>query len=236
MKVILNSANRVSSTPENCVWILSEEIHSATQFRVRQCIIPNVSPSFRFDGVEDTLVLGGVSVKIPANKRYTTMPSFLADLNSAVALASIPNVTSLVFTFDADEGCLYYTHTSSANWTVAANARYGDLQSSIVTAGTAVTLPFSSIFSLPPYKAILLSSNSLMTDDVRSSTDLGSAIAMIPIRGAFGDVVTYQNENGEYMRLNAGSTLSRIHMILRDESGREISLQGQDWLIELEII
>jgi len=233
MKVILNSENRINSTHESAVWTLSEAFHSNTQFRVRSAIIPNVSPSFRVG--ENTLVIGGVNVSVPTNKRYATMAAFLLDLNAAVVGASISNVSSLVFSFNTDEGRLYFTHTSSANWTIAANSRF-DVQAQSITAGTNVTLPFGGIFSLVPYKAILLSSNSLMTHDVRSSNDIGSAIAMIPMTGVFGDLVVYQNENGEYMKLTVGATVDRVHLMLRDEKGREIDLQDQSWLIELEII
>ena len=69
-----------------------------------------------------------------------------------------------------------------------------------------------------------------------AQNDIGSAIALIPITGKFGDLVTYQNENGEYMKLTAGATVDRIHLMLRDEKGRSVDLQEQSWLIELEII
>lgn len=233
MKVILNSDNRVNSTHESAVWTLSEAFHSNTQFRVRSAIIPNTSPSFRVG--ENTLVIGGVNVSVPAQKRYSTMAAFLLDLNAAVVGASIPNVSSLVFSFDTEEGCLVFTYTSSASWAIVANERFG-VQSQIMPAATNVTLPFGGIFSLVPYKAILLSSNSLMTHDVRSSNDIGSAVALIPMTGNFGDLVVYQNENGEYMKLTAGATVDRVHLMLRDEKGRTVDLQDQSWLIELEII
>ena len=64
----------------------------------------------------------------------------------------------------------------------------------------------------------------------------GGRRAMIPMTGTFGDLVVYQNENGEYMKLTAGATVDRVHLMLRDEKGRSVDLQEQSWLIELEII
>jgi hypothetical protein len=164
------------------------------------------------------------------------MSTFLIDLNASVAAVTIPNVSSLVFAFDEEKGVLKFTHTSSSNFTIAANARFGVPNPVTVTAGTSQVVEFEGIFSLLPYKSLLLSSNSLMTDDVRSSTELGTAFACVPMTGSFGDVVVYQNENGEYMKLNAGQTIYRIHVMLRDEKGVLIDLNEQSWLIELEIL
>lgn len=234
MKVILNSENRINSSNENCAWDLTEPIHHSTQFRVRQVVVPNVSYSFRHD--EATLTIGGVALTVPINKRYKTTTSFLTDLNAAVAAVSIPNVTSLVFTFLEEKGVLGFTYTSTASFTIAANARFGLTKSTTYPSGTAQSVEFTGIFSLLPYKSLLLSSNTLMTNDVRSSTELGTGFAMIPMTGSFGDVVVYSNENGEYMKLNAGETINRIHVMLRDERGVLVDLNGQSWLIELEIL
>jgi len=234
MKVILNSEHRTNLQNENCVWDLTEPIHHSTQFRVRQVIVPNTSYSFRAS--EATLVIGGVNVAVPTNKRYKQMSTFLIDLNAATAAVTIPNVSSLVFAFDEEKGVLKFTHTSSTNFTIAANARFGVPSALTVSAGTSQVVEFEGIFSLLPYKSLLLSSNSLMTDDVRSSTELGTAFACVPMTGAFGDVVVYQNENGEYLSLNAGSTIYRIHVMLRNEKGVQVDLNEQSWLIELEIL
>jgi len=234
MKVILNSQHRTNLQNENCVWDLTEPIHHSTQFRVRQVIVPNTSYSFR--GSEATLVIGSVDVVVPTNKRYKQMSTFLIDLNAAVAGVNIPNVSSLVFAFDEEKGVLKFTHTSSTNFTINKNTRFGVPNALTVSAGTSQVVEFEGIFSLIPYKSLLLSSNSLMTNDVRSSTELGTAFACVPMTGAFGDVVVYQNENGEYMRLSAGNSIYRVHVMLRDEKGVQVDLNEQSWLIELEIL
>ena len=234
MKVILNSEHRTNSSNENCVWDLTEPIHHSTQFRVRQVIVPNTSYSFRAS--EATLVIGGVDVVVPTNKRYKQMSTFLIDLNAAVAAVTIPNVSSLVFGFDEEKGVLTFTHTSSFFFGFGPSARFGVPIGLTVAPGTAAVGEFRGIFSLLPYKSLLLSSNSLMTDDVRSSTELGTAFACIPMTGNFGDIVVYQNENGEYMKLNAGQTIYRVHCMLRDEKGNQVDLNEQSWLNELEIL
>ena len=71
---------------------------------------------------------------------------------------------------------------------------------------------------------------------VQPFTTVRSPRSLIPMTGSFGDLVTYQNENGEYMKLTAGATVDRVHLMLRDEKGRTVDLQDQSWLIELEII
>ena len=234
MKVILNSDNRTNLQNENCVWDLTEPIHASTQFRVRQVIVPNTSYSFRAS--EATLVIGGVNVVVPTNKRYKQMSTFLIDLNASVGAVTIPNVSSLVFAFDEEKGVLKFTHTSSTSFTITANSRFGVPNPVTVNAGTAQVVIFEGIFSLLPYKSLLLSSNSLMTNDVRSSTELGTAFACVPMTGSFGDVVVYQNENAEFLKLNAGTTIYRIHVMLRDEKGVQVDLNEQSWLIELEIL
>lgn len=234
MKVILDSSDRVSGLHENCVWQLTHPIHNISRFRVRQVIIPNTSPSF--SASNNTLTIGGVAVSLSLSKRYTSTSSFVADLNAAVASVTIPNVSSLVFSADADEGKLTMTWTSSASFIISANKRFGLDNGINFAPGTAQVFTFPHLFSLLPTKTIHLSSSSLATDDVRSSTEIGQVFAVCPLKGAFGDLVVRENSTDDMMKLVSTSSISRIHIILRDEDGDVLNLQNSNWSIELEFL
>lgn len=237
MKVILDSNDRVpgfQATHENCIWQLQHPLHNVSRFRVRQCCIPNTSPTFNESN--NSLVIGGVAVSLSLSKRYTSSSSFITDLNAAVTSVTIPNVSSLVFSSNADEGKLTMTWTASAPFVIKANKRFGANIDVTYAAGTSQTFTFPHVFSLLPYKAIHLSSSSLATDDVRSTTNIDQVFATIPIKGAFGDLIVRENSTDDMMRLISTSSISRIHVILRDDEGQVVNLQNASWLIELEFL
>ena len=237
MKVILDSNDRVpgfQSTHESCIWQLTHPIHNVSRFRVRQVIIPNTSPSF--SASNNTLTIGGVPVSLSLTKRYTSSSSFVTDLNSAVTSVTIPNVSSLVFSSNADEGKLTMTWTASAPFVIKANKRFGNDLDVTYAAGTSQTFTFPHVYSLLPTKTIQLSSSSLATDDVRSSTEIGQVFACVPLKGAFGDLIVRENSTDDMMKLVSTASISRIHIILRDEDGQVINLQNSNWSIELEFL
>ena len=96
--ITLNTRFRESGTRESPVWLIDDPIHHVQHMRVVSAQIPNSFYTFGPDGEDTVIECNGVQGTLSNSQVYSDGAAIATALNSA--LGTIPNVTSLVFTYN----------------------------------------------------------------------------------------------------------------------------------------
>lgn len=233
MKIILNTKQRQSGTSiGKPTWELSPPIHNYSNLKIRKCILPNIL--YSFDTNNNKIILNNNVGSLPLDKRYTLISQFLTDLNNIVPVIS--NVSSFVFSFKDAEGVLSITYTSSTPITITANNRLGLPENITLPLATNATFNFPNNFSLINSKIVYVAvGNEFGTSDTRSSLKYGNILAIIPQTGLYGDIITYENSDDDFISIEGSDTLSQVSLEFYDSYGNEVNYRGEDIIVELSL-
>ena len=235
MKLILNTKDREKhTTVGNPSWVMRPNIEEFTQLKVSKMIIPDIL--YSFSNKTNSIIVNNITCSFPTNKRYSEMSDCISDMNASMAaiISSITNVSSIVFSFLENEGCLKITYTSTVPIQIKANPRLGISDDIVLVSGTGATYDFKNNFSLMNSKAVYVSTNNITTRDVRNTLEYGNVICCCPLSGGFGNIsVMEDHDESSYITMEGNDVWSTISLSIYDGYGDLVNMRGEDIIIEL---
>ena len=236
--ITLNSRYRESGSRDSATWLIDDPIHHVQMCRVVSAQIPNSFYTFGPDGTDAFLEVNGVKLELSNSKVYTDGAAIATALNTSQP--TIPNVTSLVFTYNILTKKLNFTYNSTVNLVFSKNERLGivnqrpgNVVGNTFLASATGTGEFDGILDLVPVKSIHINAPSLPTS-THCSNGLTSIVAVVPMLGAtWGGIEYWTPPVAEWLPMTAGETVSRIGLELRDQDGRRVDTNGAEWEVQL---
>lgn len=215
-----------------------EASNSGSQAAVMAATIPltwyNIDAgSDRMDFIENIGVAAAAALTVGFYDAITILPMIKVALEAAS-----PNTRTYTVTIDAHTGLMSVAVSAgTVSWRNITGATAGrfpfkltGLPADETTASG--TLVGTAMFNALLHTSLYISSNFNDGSPGSQTTGVFSAIARIDVQGsAFGDIISYRNTQQERFRLFGRQ--NNVHVMLLDESGLVVDLNGANWQFDL---
>ena len=230
--LLLNSNDRTSGNPENCVFHLNDsDLHECHHVQLKDVFFTNLLYNIKTSN--NTLIYGfgdgSYNVVVPTG--YYSLNDLITKLNAIQ--------THLVFSHNTSEKKLNITSASPSfiNKNGTINKVIGFSTTTSQTASSSYTA--DGPYNLIPSHYIHIISNKLAESDnlLSSNNKRHAVIASIPIAVPFGYTVvrTEERDSADYCHHNSMVNLSTIDIKLVDDDFNQVDLNGSGWILSFTV-
>jgi len=230
--LLLNSNDRTSGTPENCIFHLNDnDLHECHHVQLKDVFFTNLLYNIKTSNNTLIYAFGEASYTVVVPVGYYSLNDLITRLNALQ--------THLVFTHNTTEKKLNVSSASPSfihkNGTI--NKVIGFETVETATASTSYT--GYQPYNLIPSHYIHIISNKLAEPDslLNSNNKRHAVIASIPIAVPFGYTVvrTEERDSADYCHHNSMVNLSTIDIRLVDDNFDQVDLNGSGFIFSFTV-
>ena len=230
--LLLNSKDRTSGAPENCVFHLNDsDLHECHHVQLKDVFFTNLLYNIKTSNNILIYDFAGTTYNVVVPAGYYSLTDLITKLNALQ--------THLVFSNNTQEKKLNITSASPSFIN-----KNGTINKVIGFVSTVNGTPLTTYTGYQPYNLIpshyihVISNKLAESDNLLSSNNKRHAvIASIPIAVPFGYTVvrTEERDSADYCHHNSMVNLSTIDIRLVDDDFNQVDLNGSDFIISFTI-